>query len=257
MVKKRGGYQIFNEDCFATFKRIEDHSIDMIFCDPPYGTTSHKWDSVIPLAEMWTQLRRICKPRAAIVFTSSQPFTSILISSNIDMFRYCWVWEKSRPANYPLAKKQPLKYHEDICVFGVESPLYYPIKTKGQKKRTKGTNDGYSGFREGLNDDRYKTKPYVDFYPSSIIRVKNPNHNNTHPTQKPVELIEYLIKSYTKENELVMDFTMGSGSTGVACGNLHRRFIGCDNDTDNGYFQSARSRINRAFNNPMRGFEVA
>ncbi|QAY18018.1 DNA methylase [Pseudoalteromonas phage C7] len=231
-------------DCLERMKEIESGSVDLILTDPPYGTTACKWDSIIPLEPMWEQLKRIIKPNGAIVMTASQPFTTTLIASNMKMFKYCWVWNKTRPSNFPLAKKQPMKYHEDICVFGIKSPSYYPQMVKGEKVRKKGTNRGYSGFNKGLERDDYLEKEYKDFYPSSIYKTSNPNNKTVHPTQKPVDLMEYLIKTYTNESETVLDFTMGSGSTGVAAKNLNRKFIGIE--LDEGYFNIAKERIKNA-----------
>ena len=229
-------------DCLERMKEIPDGSVDMILTDPPYGTTACKWDSIIPLEPMWKQLKRIIKPNGAIVLFASQPFTSALIMSNTKLYRYNWVWHKTRPSNFPLAKKQPMKYHEDICVFGVKSPLYYPQMIKADKIRKKGKNDGYRGFNKGLEKHEYLNKEYKDFYPSSIQTFALHNGGLLHPTQKPVALMEYLIKTYTNENELVLDFTMGSGTTGVACVNTNRKFIGIE--LDDKYFEIAEKRIN-------------
>ena len=229
-------------DCLERMKEIPDGSVDLILTDPPYGTTACKWDSVIPLEPMWEQLKRIIKPNGAIVLTASQPFTTTLIASNMKMFRYCWVWHKTRPSNFPLAKKQPMKYHEDIVVFGIKSPKYFPVMVKGEKIRKKGKNDGYSGFNKGLEREDYLEKEYKDFYPSSIQTFSHHNGGLLHPTQKPVALLEYLIKTYTNEGETVLDFTMGSGSTGAACKNTGRNFIGIELDPE--YFKIAEKRIN-------------
>jgi site-specific DNA-methyltransferase (adenine-specific) len=231
-------------DCLERMKEIPDGSVDMILADPPYGTTACKWDSVIPLEPMWGQLKRVIKPNSAIVMTASQPFTTALIASNIGMFRYCWVWHKTRPSNFPLAKKQPMKYHEDIVVFGIKSPKYFPVMVKGEKIRKKGKNDGYSGFNKGLDREDYLEKEYKDFYQSSIQTFSHHNGGLLHPTQKPVALMEYLIKTYTLEGETVLDFTMGSGTTGVACKNLNRKFIGIEKDEK--YFEIAKARIEAA-----------
>jgi len=193
---------------------------------------------------MWEQLKRIIKPNGAIVMTASQPFTTILIASNMTMFKYCWVWHKTRPSNFPLAKKQPMKYHEDIVVFGKKSPYYYPQMIKSNKVRKKGKNDGYRGFNKGLERQDYLDKEYKDFYPSSIQTFSHHNGGLIHPTQKPVALMEYLIKTYTNEGETVLDFTMGSGTTGVACVNLDRKFIGIEMDEN--YFKIGEKRIQEA-----------
>ena len=220
-----GKKEILLGDCLELMKDIPDGSVDMILADLPYGTTACKWDSVIPLDLLWNEYKRIIKPNGAIVLTSSQPFTTKLISSNYDMYRYNWVWHKTRPSNFPLAKKQPMKYHEDVCVFGIKSPNYYPQMIKSDKIRKKGKNDGYRGFNKGLEKPEYLDKEYTDFYPSSIQTFALHNGGLLHPTQKPVELFEYLIKTYTNENDLVLDNTAGSGTTAIACLNTNRQFI--------------------------------
>ena len=234
---------LINDDCLNAMKFIPDSSISMILADPPYGTTACKWDSVIPLEPMWEQLKRVIKPNGAIVMTASQPFTTTLISSNMKMFKYCWVWNKKKAGNIFLAKKQPMKVHEDVVVFGVNSPSYYPIMVKRDKvKKSKnyGTGESIGGNRE--RED--KTYTYTHKNPISILEASNANQKGkVHPTQKPVALMEYLIKTYTNENELVLDFTMGSGTTGVACKNLNRKFIGIE--LDETYFNIAEERIEK------------
>ena len=228
-------------NCLEVMKSIPDNSIDAIITDPPYGTTACKWDSVIPFDLMWEQLNRIIKPNGAIVLFGSEPFSSALRMSNIKNYKYDWIWEKARPSNFALAKKTPMKYHEIISVFN--SKTYYPIMTKGNKVRKKGTNKGaviYGGI-SGLGNPEYLKKEYINFYPKSIQKFSNSNYQSIHPTQKPVELMEYLIKTYTNENETVLDFTMGSGTTGVACKNTNRNFIGIEMDKK--YFEIAESRI--------------
>lgn len=228
-------------DCLERMKEIPSGSVDMVLADVPYGTTACAWDSIIPLEPMWEQLKRIIKPNGAIVMTASQPFTTTLISSNMKMFKYCWVWHKTRPSNFPLAKRQPMKYHEDIVVFGVKSPSYFPQMVKGDKVRKKGKNDGYRGFNSGLERHDYLDKEYTDFYPSTIQTFTNHNGGLVHPTQKPVALMEYLIKTYTNEGETVLDFTAGSFTTGVACVNLDRKFIGIEMDEK--YFEIGSNRV--------------
>ena len=233
--------QLFNGDCLEVMKTIEDKSIDAIITDPPYGTTACKWDSVIDFDLMWEQLNRIIKPNGAIVLFGSEPFSSALRMSNIKNYKYDWIWEKSRPSNFANAKRQPMKYHEIISVFN--SKIYYPIMVKGNKVRKKGTNKGASiyGGVSGLGNPEYLKKEYVDFYPKSIQKFVNSNYKSLHPTQKPIALMEYLIKTYTNENETVLDFTMGSGSTGVAAKNTNRNFIGIEQDEK--YFNIAKNRI--------------
>lgn len=190
---------------------------------------------------MWEQLKRIIKPNGAIVLFGSQPFTSALIMSNVKMFKYCWIWHKTRPSNFPLAKKQPMKYHEDICVFGHVKTSYFPQMVKADKIRKKGKNEGYRGFNKGLEKPEYLDKEYTDFYPSSIQTFAHHNGGLLHPTQKPVALLEYLIKTYTNEGELVLDFCVGSGTTCIASMNTNRKFIGIEKDPQ--YYAATLERI--------------
>jgi len=237
---------LMHGDCLEMMKLIPDGSIDMVLCDLPYGTTACKWDAVIPFADLWSEYRRVAKPKAAIVLTASQPFTSALIASNFKDFRYCWVWDKKKPSNFPLAKKQPMKYHEDVVVFGRESPDYFPIMVPVEGRAAKkGVNKGYEGFRAGLEKPEYLDKVYTDKYPSSILEFSNADQTNRlHPTQKPVALMEYLILTYTNEGDTVLDNTMGSGTTGVAAANTGRKFIGIERDDR--YFAIAQKRIEDA-----------
>lgn len=232
-------------DCLEHMKEIESGSVDMVLTDPPYGTTACKWDSVIPLEPMWEQLKRIVKPNGAIVMTASQPFTTKLISSNYKMFKYEWIWEKPKATGHLNSKKRPMLSHENIVVFYGKQSNYNPQKVQGdpyaavkRKSFSKGVYSKEGGHREGnLNGMRY---------PRSVNVFSTPHHP-LHPTQKPVELMEYLIKTYTNEGETVLDFTMGSGTTGVAAKNLNRDFIGIEMDA--GYFQIAKNRINEAVSN--------
>jgi len=224
------GSTFINADCFDVFPSIPDKSIDAIIADLPYGTTACKWDSVLPFDKLWEQYERIIKPNGAIVLTASQPFTSALIMSNPKLYRYNWVWHKTRPSNFPLAKKQPMKYHEDICVFGIKCPLYYPQMVKADKVRKKGKNEGYRGFNKGLEKPEYLDKEYTDFYPSSIQTFPLHNGGLLHPTQKPLELMEYLVKTYTNEGDTVLDNTMGSGTTILAAIKNNRIGIGIEKE---------------------------
>ena len=234
--------ELIQGDCLEKMKDIPDGSIDMILCDLPYGTTACKWDSVIPFEPLWSQYNRIIKDNGAIVLFGSQPFTSLLIASNLKMFKYCWVWNKKKAGNIFLAKYQPMKIHEDIIVFSNKTHKYNPIKVPRDKiKRSKnyGTGEAMGGNRE--KED--KVYEYTDKNPVSIIEVSNAvQKGKLHPTQKPVSLLEYLIKTYTIEGETVLDNCMGSGSTGVACVNTNRNFIGIELDPD--YFKIAEKRIN-------------
>lgn len=235
-------------DCLERMKEIPDGSIDLVLADPPYGTTACKWDSVIDLTLMWEQLKRIIKPNGAIVMTASQPFTSLLITSNIKMFHHQWIWDKKFAANFPQAKRQPLRVHEDILVFGI-TPKYYPQMLERDVPIKKGANRGARVFGgvSGLGREDYEGKVYDKKYPDTILKFSSRDEKRgLHPTQKPVALMEYLIKTYTKEGETVLDFTMGSGTTGVACVNTGRKFIGIE--MDEGYFHIAKSRIEKALN---------
>ncbi len=224
------GSTFVNADCFDVFPFIEDKSIDAIICDLPYGTTACKWDSVLPFDLMWEQLNRIIKPNGAIVLFGSQPFTSTLIVSNLKMYRHQWIWKKSRPANFMNANYQPMKYHEDVLVFGLNKVNYYPIKFKGNKNHASTARSGSSNIY-GLSENKAGVDTNDMKYPSSIIEIKSTDSTkNLHPTQKPVALMEYLIKTYTNENETVLDFTMGSGTTNLACIKLKRKSIGIEKE---------------------------
>ena len=231
--------ELMQGDCLEKMKDIPDKSIDMILCDLPYGTTACKWDTIIPFEPLWEQYKRIIKDNGAIVLTASQPFTSALVMSNIKMFKYCWVWNKAKAANYVNAKKQPLKIHEDIAVF-CKGNNYNPQKTIG-KFRKKG---GYTVNREVAVAQNPTVSFNDTYYPKSILNfsVAGNKDSTLHPTQKPVALFEYLIKTYTNEGDLVLDNCMGSGTTGVACVNLNRDFIGIEKDEN--YFKIAEQRIN-------------
>ena len=230
--------ELIKGDCLKVMKKIPDKSIDMILADLPYGTTKNKWDSIIPLNLIWDQYNRIIKDNGAIVLTASQPFTTSLIKSNVKLYRYNWVWEKSRFANQMLAKKQPLKIHEDICVFYKRQPIYNPQGIVEINKVTKQGSRITDNLGGGERPTEYKQQ-YTN-YPRSILRFKSAG-KTVHPTQKPVPLLEYLIKTYTNKGETVLDNVMGSGSTGVACVNTERNFIGIE--LDEKYFEIAADRI--------------
>ena len=228
-------------DCLERMKEIQDGSVDMVLADVPYGTTACAWDSIIPLETMWEQLNRIVKPNGAIVMTAAQPFTSVLVCSNLDMFKYDWVWEKPHAKGHLNAKKQPMRAHESILVFYNKQPTYNPEMTDGHTRKV-------SFKRKELNSDVYnKNTADVSYdstkrYPRSVQLIKQDTQKcSLHPTQKPVALMEYLIKTYTNEGETVLDFTFGSGTTGVACANLNRKFIGIE--MDDKYFDIAKERI--------------
>ena len=243
-------YQLLQGDCLELMATIPSGSIDMVMCDLPYGTTACKWDSVIPFAPLWAAYKRICKPNAAIVLPASQPFTSALVTSNIEMFRYCWVWEKSKASNFLLARKQPLKAHEDVLVFAKGTPNYFPQKEEGAP--FKGAGRSKKGSKSDVVNDvpnpTFRNDNTGDRFPRSVQYFKTAETEKVgalHPTQKPVALMEYLIRTYTNEGETVLDNTMGSGTTGVACANTGRRFIGIERDP--AYFQIALDRIEKAF----------
>jgi site-specific DNA-methyltransferase (adenine-specific) len=217
-------------------KTIPDHSVDLILCDLPYGTTQNKWDSVIPFDELWEAYGRVVKKDGAIVLTAAQPFTSTLIISNLKDFKYCWVWKKSKPTGHLNAKKQPLRNTEDVVVFYKSQPTYNPQGTRPTDVMVSRTNRGNYG------ECSKTTRQTVTGYPTTVLEF--PTENGAHPTQKPVALMEYLIRTYTNEGDLVLDNTMGSGTTGVASMNTNRRFIGIE--TDPGYFQIAEKRIEEA-----------
>jgi len=230
--------QLIHGDCLEKMKDISDKSIDMILCDLPYGTTACKWDVIIPFEPLWEQYKRIIKDRGAIVLFGSEPFSSYLRMSNIKQYKYDWVWDKKKGGNPLLSKIQPIKVTETISVF--HSGIYYPIMTPRDKPKSRGSNKGF--LSETTNNAFTEDKTYTEYYPKNIIEVSNASQvNKLHPTQKPVALLEYLIKTYTLESETVLDNTMGSGSTGVACINTKRNFIGIEKDDK--YFEIAKKRI--------------
>ena len=228
--------QLFKGDCLELMKSIPNGSIDAIITDPPYGTTACKWDSVIPFDLMWEQLNRIIKPNGAIVLFGSEPFSSALRMSNIKNYKYDWKWNKSKVTGFLNAKKQPLRKVEDIIVFYKKQCNYNPQMKKVKQRFVKRSGE-YSGYgnHEAINSSNNGLE-----YPFNTIEIKS-NGKSVHPTQKPIELMEYLIKTYTNANETVLDFTMGSGSTGVACVNTNRNFIGIEQDDK--YFEIAKQRI--------------
>jgi DNA modification methylase len=231
-------------DCLEKMRDIPDSSVDMILADPPYGTTACKWDTVIPFEPMWKELKRVIKPNGAILLFGSEPFSSALRMSNIKKFKYDWIWDKVSVVGFANAKKMPLKSIENICVFYDSPPIYIPQGLKKiQARRSNGSTHaqkqdaGSSALNGGRLTGQYEQE-YTG-YPRQILRF--PRGSGKHPTQKPVALLEYLIKTYTLEGETVLDFTMGAGSTGVACKNTNRNFIGIEKDDK--YFEIARQRI--------------
>lgn len=223
----------------------------MILCDLPYGTTACKWDNVIPFEPMWEQYTRIIKDDGAIVLFGSEPFSTELRHSNLKMFRYDWIWEKEQGANFMLCKYQPYKVHEIISVFSKKRHIYLPQMTGGKPYISgKGTSGEITG-----NVVKVQTKNSGTRYPRSIQRFNtNKSKGSLHPTQKPVELLEYLIRTYTNENDTVLDNCMGSGSTGVACINTNRKFIGYE--LDEKYFSIAKERLEKAYENKRTGSDI-
>jgi site-specific DNA-methyltransferase (adenine-specific) len=228
-----------NGDCFELMKDIPNKSIDMILCDLPYGTTRNKWDSVIPFEPLWEQYNRIIKDNGAVALFSQMPFTADLVASNYKYFRYEWIWEKSSASGHLNANRMPMKKHENILIFYKKLPTYNPQFTKG--KAYVSTCSSHSS-NYGKQKDNITTINDGKRYPVDIIKFSK--DIGLHPTQKPVALLEYIIKTYTNEGETVLDNCMGSGSTGVACVNTGRQFIGIELDI--GYFEIAKNRIAEA-----------
>ena len=223
-------------DCLELMKDVPDGSVDMILADLPYGTTRNKWDEVIPFEPLWEQYERVIKDNGAIVLTASQPFTTDLIASNRKLYKYIWYWQKTKPSNHLNAKRQPLRTIEDIVVFYKKQATYNPKMTKREKPiigKDTGSQKTYGKTKGGYS------KEYTHRYPVNLLRF--PRDKQVHPTQKPVALFEYLIKTYTNEGDTVLDNVMGSGTTGVACKNLNRNFIGMELDEE--YFKIAKDRI--------------
>lgn len=260
---------IFNEDCLTGMNRINDKSIDLILCDLPYGTTKNKWDSIIPLDDLWSQYERVIKDNGAIILTASQPFTSKLVMSSINLFRHEWIWEKQKAANFMQTKYAPLKYHESVLVFYKQKPVYNPQKYKvielddilqydKQEMLTFMTNKQYDFYgkidrRKTVNNPktnkqhlgseviRYRKVDDGFRFPKSVLKINKEVNSNIHPTQKPVSLFEYLIKTYSNEGDVVLDTCMGSGTTAIACINTKRNYIGFE--IDEVYFNKSLERI--------------
>lgn len=253
MVETMSKYNLICGDCLQKMQAIPDASIDLILCDLPYGTTNCKWDSVIPFEPLWKQYNRIIKKNSAIVLFGSEPFSSFLRMSNIKNYKYDWVWHKRNAGNVLVAKYQPLKTTENIIVFCNNTCRYYPILTEATRDRskdkpTKKKSDIFSSIKSGLFK-RGKNIGGKMRYPKHLIEFSNADHHKQlHPTQKPVALLEYLVKTYTNAGDVVLDNCMGSGSTGVACANTDRDFIGIE--LDENYFNIAKNRIEAAYNAP-------
>lgn len=234
-------------DCLEVMQEIPDGSVDMVLCDLPYGTTACKWDSVIPFEPLWEAYRRVTKPNAAIVLTASQPFTSALVMSNAGWFKYDICWRKSNVSGFLNAKRMPLRQHEDILVFCggrlLYNPQFFAKPSVRAAQKTVGASGAYGDYKEGV----FRSIPNETGYPRSVIDFSTAYHAREaglHPTQKPVALMEYLIRTYTNEGDTVLDNTMGSGTTGVACMRTGRNFIGIERDPT--YFAIAEKRIKEA-----------
>lgn len=251
VVRKKGFYKLINGDCLGVMKQIPDKSIDMILCDPPYGTTACSWDIIIPFDKLWEQYKRIVKQNSAIVLFGNEPFSSFLRVSNDSWYKYDWKWIKDTPTGFQTVKTQPLRKYEDIMVFSSgtiaskskRNMSYYP---QGLVRKTKikmvGKKPLYIGQRKNQEGKMYISQ--YENYPINLLEFKK-ERITVHPTQKPVELLEYLINTYTKENDIVLDNCMGSGSTGVACIQTGRRFIGIE--LDEHYFDISCGRINQEY----------
>lgn len=239
---KTDKYELYKGDCLDVMKNIPDKSVDMILCDLPFGTTKNKWDLIIPLDKLWTEYRRIIKDNGAIVLFAQTPFDKVLGVSNLKMLRYEWIWEKTLATGHLNAKKMPMKSHENILVFYKKLPTYNPQKTTGHKPVNSYTKHRGAGSNYGKTKTGISGGGSTERYPRSVQLFKSDKQKSTlHPTQKPVALLQYLIETYTNEGELVLDNCMGSGSTGIACLNTNRKFIGIEKDAK--YFDIACNRI--------------
>lgn len=231
--------KLMNGDCLELMKEISDGSVDMILCDLPYGTTQNKWDSVIPFGELWQEYDRVAKPSAAIVLTATQPFSSLLVASNLADFRYEWIWIKSKITGVLNAKKMPVRKHEQVLVFAKSRTTY---NAQGLVKKNTITKQGGNSQNYGSRNSAEYVQEWTN-WPRDVLEIASEG-KTVHPTQKPVALMEYLIRTYTNEGDVVLDNCMGSGTTGVACVNEVRRFIGIEKDEK--YFEIAKQRIEDA-----------
>ncbi len=235
--------RIYQMDCLEGMKLISDKSIDMILCDLPYGTTKNKWDSIIPLDELWKEYNRIIKDNGAIVLTAQTPFDKVLGMSNLKMLKYEWIWEKTSATGHLNAKRMPMKAHENVLVFYKKLPTYNPIKTKDHvRKVSKSEHKFNSKLSTNYNKHGFTTYDSTERYPRSVqVFATDKQKEALHPTQKPVALFEYLIKTYSNEGEIVLDNCMGSGTTAVACENLNRQWIGFETESE--YIEIANNRL--------------
>lgn len=239
--------ELWNGCCLDLMKNIPDGSVDMVLCDLPYGTTTCSWDAVIPFEPLWAAYRRVAKPNAAIVLTASQPFTSFLVASNPNGFKHSWIYTKTKATNFLNARKGPLKYHEDVLVFSFGAPSYFPVMECGApyKKTHRSDNKDDCAYGKSTRISGEVTVNEGLRFPSSVMAaISNPSgRGQLHPTQKPVALMEYLIRTYTNPGDTVLDNTMGSGTTGVAAVQSGRSFIGIERDPD--YFKIAQERVRK------------
>lgn len=245
--------KIYNEDCIEGMKKLPDCSIDCIICDLPYGTTQCEWDKIIPFDQMWEQINRIIKQDTAIVLFGAEPFSSQLRLSNKKAYKYDWVWDKCLGTGFLNAKKQPLRVHECISVFYYKQPTYNPqFFYKGHKRKMKGMSLKPHSQNYGAQQDHICQIDDYMCYPLSIIQVPQIRGNGkekvNHPTQKPVALIEYLVRTFSNENDTILDFCIGSGTTAVACTNLSRNYIGFESNSI--YYQLACNRVKEALREP-------
>lgn len=244
-----GQYEFMMGDCLERMKEIPDGSVDMVMCDLPYCTTQNYWDSIIPFEPLWAHYWRVCKKNAAIVLTAAQPFTSALGASNLPWLRYSWSWRKNNATGHLNAKRMPMKDFEDVLVFYASQPTYNPQGTTPCHKQERRGGNGDCFGKSGLTNLQT-----VENYPRTTLEIPYDKVRGLHPTQKPVALFEYLIRTYTNEGETVLDNCMGSGTTGVACANSNRRFIGIERDEN--YFNIAVKRVTDAFRNKQMELEL-
>lgn len=248
-MRSEGKKEIIHGDCLELMKDIPTASVDMILCDLPYGTTKCKWDVIIPFEMLWEQYERVIKDNGAIVLTAAQPFTSLLVMSNLKLFKYEWIYTKTKGVGYLNANKMPITNHENILVFYKKSPIYNPQYSKGKPyKRVHRTEKDESTYGKSTRKNGHTLINEGVRYPTtSIDKISNPSgKGQLHPTQKPIELFEYLIKTYTNEGDLVLDNCAGSGTTGVACMNTERNFILIEKELQ--YVETIKNRLNEIRN---------
>lgn len=241
--------ELHNKDCFEAMKNIDDGSIDFILTDPPYGTTTCRWDEIIPMDKMWGELKRIIKKNGCIALFGTEPFSSLLRTSNIKWFKYDWVWQKDKATNHLNAKKMPMRRNELISIFYNKQCKYNPQLIDKEEKNIRPATvaRGQTAVYGAMTKKSTRAIPINKSYPNETLQFRGcfgDKGKSFHPTQKPVDLLEYLIKTYTDEGEVVLDFTMGSGSTGIACINTNRNFIGIEKDSE--FFKTAEHRLSNS-----------